>query len=111
MNRFILIVLFFVANSATAQFVYKTPSGNKYHLSGCRMVNNVSERLTVAEAHKVGLDACLICKPSQTIALGLAKKVQGETVTKQCRGRTKKGSQCRHMTAIGNGFCYQHQPG
>jgi hypothetical protein len=35
-----------------AQIVYKTPSGSKYHLSNCRMVKNVSQKLSLADAAK-----------------------------------------------------------
>jgi hypothetical protein len=33
----------------------------------------------------------------------------GVTMVKQCRGHTKKGRQCRHLTDNPNGLCWQHQ--
>ena len=108
---YLLIVTVF---SAKSQFVYKTPSGKKYHLASCRMVENVSQRLTIDQAQHLNLDPCKICKPgNQTLITSQAdtKKVNGQSITTQCKGMTKARSRCKHMTRIGNGYCYQHQPG
>ena len=32
------------------------------------------------------------------------------TGTVQCKGMTKKGTRCQHMTRIANGYCFQHNP-
>jgi hypothetical protein len=108
----VLLILFASPASLHAQTVYKTPSGKKYHLASCHMVKNVSEALEVKKAVEIGLEPCQICRPatirSSTIVIN---KPQGETKkTKQCLGYTKAGSRCRHMTNIGNGYCFQHQP-
>jgi hypothetical protein len=103
-------VLLFSA-SLNAQTVYKTPSGAKYHLATCHMVKNVSEEITIAKANESGLGPCKICKPPISYAQTPQKKAQGQNTTVQCRGLTKAGNRCRHMTSIANGFCYQHQPG
>ncbi|NTS43576.1 hypothetical protein HRG84_22040 [Flavisolibacter sp. BT320] len=111
--RFFLFVCFFVLTiKLPAQTVYKTPSGKKYHVESCRMVKNVSEALDVKAALEKGLGPCSICGPVTLPAASLpASKAQGQgQATKQCRGYTKKGSRCKHMTSIGNGYCYQHQP-
>ena len=94
-----------------AQTVFKTPAGQKYHLASCRMVKNVSNEITIAEANKIGLEPCKICNP-QNIYNGSAPppKVHGQNITTQCIGYTKAGSQCKHSTRIANGYCYQHQP-
>jgi hypothetical protein len=91
--------------------VYKTPSGAKYHLSTCRMVKNTSEQITVSKAIELGLQPCKICNPPIISALGASlNKAQGEGETVQCKGFTKSGTRCKHMTRIGNGYCFQHQP-
>jgi hypothetical protein len=105
-----LIVLFF-SFSSKAQVVYKTPSGEKYHLATCQMVKNVSEQITVAKAKELGLEPCKICKPQNIYTSGYqTNKAQGQGTTVQCRGITKAGTRCKHMTRIGNGYCFQHQP-
>jgi hypothetical protein len=91
--------------------VYKTPSGNKYHLESCRMVKNVSQKLSVTVAINQGLQSCKICKPTMgTPNSFIGKRTQGQSNTQQCNGYTKKGMHCQHRTSIGNGYCFQHQP-
>jgi len=95
------------------QEVYKTPSGKKYHVATCRMVENVSKKITIDQAIlKFGLQPCKICKPPKNSkginSSYVANKAVGKAVTKQCIGYTKKGKQCKHRTSIGNGYCYQH---
>jgi methylphosphotriester-DNA--protein-cysteine methyltransferase len=108
-----ILFLLLLPFSLKSQTVYKTPSGAKYHLATCSMVKNVSEEISTAKARESGLTPCKICKP-QNIYAGNAptvKKAQGESNTVQCKGKTKAGTRCKHMTGIANGYCYQHQPG
>jgi len=109
----ILGISFLVYQESAAQWVYKTPSGAKYHTDKCHTVKNVSERLSLANAIQKGLDPCKICKPPVGVgpSYGTGNKSpagQGQTV--QCSGLTKAGTRCKHKTGIGNGFCFQHQP-
>jgi hypothetical protein len=105
-----IIPLLLLSFSLKAQTVYKTPSGAKYHLASCRMVKNVSEQITVSKAKELGLQPCKICNPQNIYSSGSsANKAQGQNTTTQCRGFTKAGIRCRHMTSIANGYCYQHQ--
>ena len=112
MPKFIYFVLL-LSMSTNAQSVYKTPSGKKYHVGNCRMVENVSEKISLTSAADLGLLPCKICNPQNFTALGLVSKknnAQGETQTVKCKGRTKKGTQCKHKTSIANGYCFQHNP-
>ena len=109
----ILPVLTFllISFSLKAQKVYKTPSGAKYHLATCRTVKNVSEEITITKARELGLEPCKICKPPAISSSNTsANKAQGQGATMQCRGTTKAGARCKHMTSIANGYCFQHQP-
>lgn len=106
-----ILALLLLSVSLKAQTVYKTPSGEKYHLATCRMVKNVSEEITVTKAKELGLQPCKICKPSDIYAGGSSSgKAKGSSSTVQCKGLTRAGSRCKHMTRIANGYCYQHQP-
>jgi hypothetical protein len=106
-----LVLLLLLPLSIKAQTVFKTPSGAKYHLATCRMVKNVSEEISVSKAKELGLQPCKICNPQNIYAAGTTPhKAQGQNVTVQCKGFTKAGSRCKHMTSIANGYCYQHQP-
>lgn len=107
----LLFIITFCLSITIAQTVFKTPSGAKYHLGNCRMVKNVSEEITLEQAKKLGLEPCKICHPtSYGSTIDGNQQPQGITKTVQCKGITKSGTRCKHMTSIGNGYCFQHQP-
>lgn len=112
--KYYLLLLLFVTNfSVHAQSVYKTPSGKKYHLASCRMVENVSKQLLGESAiSKYNLAPCKICKPSIKISssrtYSIISKAVGQSESVLCKGVTKKGSRCKHITKLANGYCYQH---
>jgi len=110
---FKLLLLLLLSVGAKAQTVYKTPSGKKYHLSTCRMVNNVSTAITISDALALGLEPCKICNPpvNESLTLSTSNKAKGQSNTVQCKGYTKAGTRCKHMTSIANGYCFQHNPG
>lgn len=111
MIKFLFLLLLSV--NLSAQTVYKTPSGSKYHLSGCRMVKNVSTSLSVDNALKKGLMPCKFCRPPFKVVSGISSKpkpVAGINSTNQCYAKTKKGLRCKRNTRIGNNFCFQHLP-
>ncbi len=107
-----LVCLLLFSLVAQSQTVYKTPSGKKYHLASCRMVNNVSQKLTLQDAINLGLTACKICEPpiASQSNLHSHKQAKGESSTVQCKGKTKAGTRCKHKTSIANGYCFQHNP-
>lgn len=111
-----LIFLFSIILSlnVNAQSLYKTPSGKKYHLSSCKMVENVSKRLLGNEdIANYNLTPCKICKPSSTNkftnSYNSINKAVGTSSTVRCKGYTKKGTRCKHKTSLANGYCYQHK--
>ena len=111
MMRFLLLLL--ISVNLSAQTVYKTPSGSKYHLSSCRMVKNVSSSSSVDQALRSGLTSCGICKPPDRQSLGIIskpKKTPGVNSTNRCPAMTQKGFRCKRNTTIGNDFCFQHLP-
>lgn len=111
-KNIITLLLFLFPLTISAQTVFKTPSGQKYHLASCRMVKNVSEEITVEKAKELGLQPCKICNPENIYATSgpIIHKAQGQDKTVQCKGFTKSGTRCKHMTSIANGYCFQHQP-
>ena len=104
------ILLFLLLTTIASAQVYKTPSGEKYHLATCRSVKNVSQELSLSDAVESGLTPCKICKPpvSKSVRLVSAKKAKGESNTVRCKGMTKAGNRCKRMTGIGGGYCFQH---
>jgi len=107
-----VLFLLLLPFSLKAQSFYKTPSGAKYHLATCRMVKNVSEEISTARIIELGLQPCKICNPENVYGTSVSPpgKAQGEGNTVQCKGYTKAGTRCKHMTRIANGYCFQHQP-
>jgi Family of unknown function (DUF5763) len=109
----LITLLIFGATCINAQDVYKTPSGKKYHLASCRMVENVSAKLvSEADINAHGLTPCKICKPPAVKAIQKnytdSSKTVGEAASVQCKGKTQKGTRCQHKTKLANGYCYQH---
>jgi len=108
----LLFITVFFSGFVTSQTVFKTPSGNKYHLASCRMVKNVSEEISVEKARELGLTPCKICNPENIYGANqpVNHKAQGQDNSVQCHGMTKAGTRCKHRTSIANGYCFQHQP-
>lgn len=108
-----LVILLIAGLTVSAQNIYKTPTGTKYHLSSCRMVENVSNKLVnQADWSKLKLEPCKICKPplQHNIFRGNSQsnKAVGQASSVRCQGKTQKKTRCKHMTRLANGYCYQH---
>lgn len=113
MKHYLLIFFILLGFETISQNVYKTPSGKKYHLASCRMVENVSKKLLGKKAFfKHRLTPCKICKPPKVKDLintfNFTNKAVGTSKSVRCKGITKKGTRCKHFTKIANGYCYQH---
>lgn len=113
MKKKCFLVLLFLSVTLTinAQDFYKTPSGKKYHTAICRMVENVSSKITEQDISSLNLQPCKICKPSKNTTKNyssFSNKAVGKSHTVQCKGRTKRGTRCKHKTSLSNGYCYQH---
>lgn len=95
------------------QDLYKTPSGKRYHLSTCKMVENVSTKIVVeSDISKYQLEPCKICKPPYFIGFNSftnSDKSVGQSKGVQCKAITKAGTRCKHYTKLANGYCYQHK--
>lgn len=112
--RILGALILLVSLNFSAQTVYRTPSGSKYHLGSCRMVKNVSAKLSVESAQRNGLLPCGICRPPFRSGFGIMsapqKKPAGTNAANRCRGITKSGTRCKRNTRIGNDYCFQHLP-
>jgi endonuclease YncB( thermonuclease family) len=51
--------------AATEIYVYKTPSGRKYHRAGCSYLGDNAQKMTLAEAKAAGLEPCSRCDPPE----------------------------------------------
>lgn len=71
-NRNFLTLIFvfalgFLSHFASAQTVYVTESGKKYHKKNCSIVNEGKKGLELAEAKKQGYEPCSVCKPETQV--------------------------------------------
>jgi len=121
MKQFITILIFTIVvgiNSLSAQTVYITKSGTKYHSSSCRYASS-GWAVQLQEALDKGLSPCSKCDPQTEVTStskekpssvkprsNSTKTSSGKT---QCGGTTKSGSQCKRMVSDGSGYCYQHK--
>ena len=120
---FVLLIAFFtLANSLSAQTVYITKTGNKYHLDGCRYLNRSKFSIDLNDAIARGYGACSVCKPPTSASStprtqsrnipnyqnGSSSNENKSSVSVQCAATTKAGTRCKRMTKSPNGLCWQH---
>jgi hypothetical protein len=65
-NFFFFAFFLFTAQLATAQTVYVTEKGKKYHKKNCSVVKEGKKGIEMADAKKSGYDPCDVCKPLAT---------------------------------------------
>jgi hypothetical protein len=123
LHSFLFTAFFLLASQLSAQTVFITKTGAKYHKESCRYAKTGWASDLVA-AKKRGLTACLVCKPSSTetgeakpftLSAG-PKNVEARKETKpaqvtstQCKATTKAGPRCSRKAAAGSSFCWQHE--
>jgi hypothetical protein len=116
-THLLLFALVGVGLSATAQTVYTTKSGEKYHADGCQHLRKSAYAISLADAKEKGYTACKVCKPtskaSTTPRTGSGKqntyKAAPNATSKQCSALTQTGKRCSRMTKDASGKCWQHQ--
>lgn len=119
---FFIISLAFTSH-VTAQTVYTTKTGEKYHKSSCRYLKYSKKETTIKKAKALGYLACKVCKPTlenTKISTNTSSSFNNSSKSKspntpqknatasQCTGKTKKGVRCKRRTKNSSGRCYQH---
>lgn len=114
----LIVCTWLLCGYATAQTVYISKTGQKYHTENCRTIAHHKTAIELSDALGKGLEACKVCKPSQTLeATKKQSVVKGSIIpvsesihatSAQCTGKTKAGSRCKRSTASSNGLCWQH---
>ena len=114
MRKLIGFIFLFAALNLSAQTVYVTDTGEKYHRDACRYLAKSKNAIELSEAISQGYGACKICKPPQSVSKKAEVKEEKaphynrNATSSQCTGTTKKGTRCKRMTTSSNGKCYQH---
>lgn len=128
--RFSILIIFLilVVQELSAQTVYVTNTGEKYHRSGCRYLSRSSIPIDLSRAKASGYTPCSVCKPTtvitssgnngtQPVQKTDSTKVEQKSVqpsnsqntSRQCSATTQAGTRCKRMTTNPNGKCWQHQ--
>ncbi|MEW4923952.1 hypothetical protein [Algibacter sp. 2305UL17-15] len=115
---FLFVTCFVFTSHLTAQTVYTTKTGEKYHKAHCKYLKYSKKEIILKKAKEFGYTACSVCKPNTkntkiSSSSALTNNSNYQTTTKkttatQCTGKTKSGSRCKRRTKNANGRCYQH---
>jgi hypothetical protein len=102
MKKFIVLsflVIAFSITKASAQMVYASEKGDRYHTADCNLSGDARD-MRLETAKKGGKKSCAICKPEDHF----------KDKTVRCTGTTADGKRCKRMTGNKAGKCYQHKP-
>jgi hypothetical protein len=121
-KHFVFITLCFlfliVGTSSSAQSVFITRTGVKYHEGSCEHLHSSMIPITLSEALKRGYTACNVCRPDRQVSPVAKMPDDSKTKTDStandqrsptpCTAMTKAGTRCKRA-ASSNGRCWQHQ--
>lgn len=121
----ILTVFLVTTSNVTAQTVYITKTGAKYHSDGCRYLSQSKISIDLSAAIAKGYGPCSVCKPpTETLSTSSSKtttttpekkevkqQVNPPTnaVSQQCAAITKAGARCSRKAEAGSIYCWQHK--
>jgi len=114
---FFFIISVIVVSNVTAQTVYTTKTGEKYHKSTCRYLKYSKKEIKLEAAVSRGYEACKVCKPTANTKRktntssnkpSLSSSSTDKAYATQCTGKTKSGARCKRKTKSASGRCYQH---
>jgi len=107
----LLFLLLCLSDIISAQTVYITKTGKKYHADDCRYLSRSKIETTLSQAMAGGYTACSVCDPPTTVTTPRQSETPSirRTESTQCTASTKAGNRCKRMTTNANGRCFQHQ--
>lgn len=100
-STFLLCLFVISCATISAQTVYVTKTGEKYHLEDCQYLKYSKIETTLQEA-QMYYDPCSRCYKVKTI------DNSKRATAVQCSGTTQKGNRCKRRTKNTSGRCYQH---
>lgn len=119
------VLFFFLIGCLSAQTVYVTKTGKKYHTSGCSYLSRSCISIELKEAQNLGYTPCSRCSPatklnsSSILKTNSKSKIRYQNISnqtasrtiqnsRQCQAITKKGAQCKRKAKPGSNYCWQH---
>lgn len=105
-----IFFLFSFSSLVSAQTVYITKTGSKYHLGHCGSLSKSSIEIDLNDAVSKGYGPCARCRPPSTTSSKSERKVSTskQSESSQCAATTKKGTRCKRKAAAGSSYCWQH---
>ena len=113
-----LLLCCLLLNTLSAQEVFTTKTGEKYHMETCRFLTYSKHPIVLARALELGYGPCKICRPptseasqssyQHTSQQDLSRTFKTTTAV-QCAGYTKSGRRCKRRTKNANQRCFQHE--
>lgn len=117
-----LICIAGIFSFLTAQTVYITKSGKKYHTESCSYLSKSKIAIDLKEAIEKGYSPCSKCKPDKKLSktrINSDNKYlydqkdndikKSKVIEQQCQAITKKGTQCKRKAVAGSIYCWQHK--
>ena len=114
LKLFLFIISVVYTSNISAQTVYITDTGEKYHSISCRYLKQSKHEVSLEKAQQRGYSACKVCKPSTKKSTSVKSATSSKTTSStkstatRCTGTTKSGSRCKRKTKSASGRCYQH---
>lgn len=112
---------FVISYNITAQNVYTTKTGEKYHKETCHYLKYSRKEYTLKRALELGFTACAVCKPNKNTSVSNSSRITStsrlshsrqsatsKVTATQCTGKTKSGARCKRKVKNASGRCYQH---
>ena len=101
----LLIFVLLFSSRLEAQNLYKTPSGRRYHLASCRMVRNVSAKISPEQIKQLGLTPCKICHPPAPANVHTSTKRSKAVGSSPQSVRCKGKNQAWHAMQTPHAYC------
>ena len=95
------------APEPTAETVYVTRTGKRYHRAECRYLLS-KIKTNIEEAKASGYTPCKVCKPARANGNAKAARSSDKDKKPRCKAIANNGAQCK-QSASSNGYCRQHQ--
>ena len=112
------LLVFIISIIASAQTVYITKTGSKYHTSSCSYLSKSKINIDLSEAKEKGFTPCSRCKPNPNVDAEVdnesetksTSEIRKETTTSsRCEAITKSGTRCKRDAKEGSKYCWQHK--
>jgi hypothetical protein len=108
-----LISFLLLSITVSAQKVYITKSGTKYHNADCKHLKKSRIEIDLQKAMDKGYTACSrysdIKSTNTTVKKDSLTKPKLENNSVFCKGTTQEGKACKRKASKDSNYCWQHK--